>query len=90
MSSRPHALLRVPVVVVAAAVILLIAAWVLTNVGTTIAMMLALLIYVPPFVLFLGETRPGRRSGWGWNGNRSFDDELRQLLENERRDRDND
>ena len=89
MNSRPHALLRVPVVVLAAAVTLLIAAWVLTNVGTTIAVLIALLIYVPPFVLFWGETRPGP-SVWGWNSPRSFDDELRQLLENERRDRDND
>ncbi len=88
MSSRPHALLRVPVVVLAAAVTVLIAAWVLTNVGTTIAVLIALVIYVPPFVLFWGETRPGHTSVWGWGGNRSFDDELRQLLESERRDRD--
>ena len=50
--------------------------------GTVIAVMLALTVILPPLVLVWGETR-GTPSVWGWAPIDSLDADLRRLLDDE-------
>ena len=50
--------------------------------GTVIAVMLGLMVFVPPLVLVWGETR-GTPSVWGWAPLDGMDAELRRLLDDE-------
>ena len=72
--------LAVLAVLAAVPVALVSVAWAATNVGTVVAVALAALVYVPPFVLFWGETH-GRKSVWGWRSPQHFDRDLRRLLD---------
>ena len=85
---RSGLLLRLAAVLLAVAlatpVLLLAALWAGTHLGTVAALMLAGVVWEPPFVLFWGEARGqarGKRSLWGWGANSQFDRELRRLLD---------